>query len=379
LLSPASQEFTTANGTARVQWTLRPTRPGTYTDNFQIQLLGVDGCPLDSHTLLLSVDEASAHMTLSNGQAGTLTTTLGSAQLEVPQQAFAGALGRTAPLGQENIDLHLLPISSAAAGSGFVRMGDAVYVVAAFHSGTMQPASMTGSAPTLTLRWDEAALPSFISAARLRVFMAENDRQWVALNSQVDVNARTVQAVIPRAGTFTIGWLDLNPPTAIQGLSATADENQVVLQWLEAAESDVVGYQVLARQEPGTPVVATYPIANPDTIQYRPTQHAPGVTRYYTVRALDMAGNLGSESAPIAVKRPGQGGADTVVLNIRLQDGAIIFSWPAEAEGYSLESTSHLPAENWNPVPINPVVIAGQQTVSRPASAHTQFFRLRKP
>lgn len=364
---------------ARIEWILRPTRPGTYTENFVIQLYGVDGSPLDSHTLLLSVDEAGAQVSVTGDQAVTLTTALGSAQLEAPQKAFSGAAGRIGPLGQQNIDLHLMPVCSAAMEAGFVRIGEALYVVAAFHSGTVQPASITGSPPILTLHWDEAALPAFVPAADLRIFMAENDRQWTPLNSSVNINARTVHAAIPRAGSFTIGWLDPSPPAAIKGLRTTGDGNRVVLRWSRAAEADVVGYQLLAREQPGTQVVAAYAISTPFTIDFSPAQHAKGLTRYYTVRALDAAGNFGPESDPIAVKQPGEGGDDTVVLSIRLQDGTVVFSWPAETKGFLLESCSRLPADNWSVFPVNPVVVEGRCTVSSPVPARAQFFRLKKP
>ena len=58
----------------------------------------------------------------------------------------------------------------------------------------------------------------------------------------------------------------------------------------------------------------------------------------------------------------------------------MILSWPANATGFTLQSTQDLtvPA-GWLDVTNPPTALGGQFTVTNPISGAAQFFRLRKP
>jgi hypothetical protein len=59
---------------------------------------------------------------------------------------------------------------------------------------------------------------------------------------------------------------------------------------------------------------------------------------------------------------------------------SMILSWPANATGFTLQSTQDLsqPA-SWLDVTNSPAVTGGQFTVTNPMSSPAQFFRPRKP
>jgi hypothetical protein len=377
LLTPATQSFVTTGGLARVDWKLRPARAGTYIEDYAIQLYDGQGRPLDVHQLLLGVDEAGAERTLDPHQEGTLTTALGSASLAVPAGAFAGAGGPIGPHGAGDVDLHLLAVSTGATLPGFVPVGNRACLVAAYQSETTSPAALVGARPTLTLRWDDAVRPSYIPARELRILMAETAERWVPLESIVDTVAGTVRAAIPQTGWFTLGWADAQPPAAPAGLTAEADDAGVRLQWQTVTEPDVAGYQVLARPDPAAPVEVVYAVAQPGPGQFDVPDHAAGATRHYTVRALDAAGNPSAESAPVVASRPG--GSAPGTLLVQWQGSEIVFSWPAEAADFTLESTPSLRGVTWTPFPGSPGLVNGRLTVTAPAAEVSRFFRLRRP
>ena len=89
------------------------------------------------------------------------------------------------------------------------------------------------------------------------------------------------------------------------------------------------------------------------------TANAGGFFRYGTVFSL----SLGSVSAP--------------PLTIIPSGANVILTWPTNAAGFTLQSTTNLvlPAV-WNTVSPGPVVVNGQNTVTNPISGAQQFYRL---
>jgi hypothetical protein len=68
------------------------------------------------------------------------------------------------------------------------------------------------------------------------------------------------------------------------------------------------------------------------------------------------------------------------VLSIAQIGGNIILSWPTNATGFSLHSTSNLATPNAWPAVSSPVnIIGGQYTVTNPLPPGTEFFRLQLP
>ena len=67
-----------------------------------------------------------------------------------------------------------------------------------------------------------------------------------------------------------------------------------------------------------------------------------------------------------------------VLLNVAQVGGSLVFSWPADAVGYYLESSPDLiPPLVWTPVTTPPPVLNGNQmTVILPIGSGTSFYRL---
>jgi peroxiredoxin len=71
-------------------------------------------------------------------------------------------------------------------------------------------------------------------------------------------------------------------------------------------------------------------------------------------------------------------GLNKLPLTVRRGNAAIVFAWPASEFGYNVESKTTLESTNWA-VSLFPVVTTNEQnTVTVPAGASSQFFRLRK-
>lgn len=62
-----------------------------------------------------------------------------------------------------------------------------------------------------------------------------------------------------------------------------------------------------------------------------------------------------------------------------MQDGTIEFSWPVEANGFDLETTTNLAQPLlWEPVAGTPIVVGGRNTVRRNAESPFAFYRLKR-
>jgi hypothetical protein len=56
----------------------------------------------------------------------------------------------------------------------------------------------------------------------------------------------------------------------------------------------------------------------------------------------------------------------------------IVFKWPTNAVGFTLQWTTNLPASNWSNATPSPVVVNGLYTVTNNATNRTRFYRLKK-
>jgi uncharacterized repeat protein (TIGR03803 family) len=64
-------------------------------------------------------------------------------------------------------------------------------------------------------------------------------------------------------------------------------------------------------------------------------------------------------------------------LTIVASGNNVVLTWPSEATGFILQSTTNLVSPSvWTAVPTPPVVVNGQNTVTNPISGTEQFFRL---
>jgi len=66
-------------------------------------------------------------------------------------------------------------------------------------------------------------------------------------------------------------------------------------------------------------------------------------------------------------------------LTIILSGTNIVLTWPANAAGFTLQSTADLSSASWNPVSPAPVVVNGQNTVTNPIGGTQQFYELIQP
>jgi hypothetical protein len=67
-------------------------------------------------------------------------------------------------------------------------------------------------------------------------------------------------------------------------------------------------------------------------------------------------------------------------LSTRASGNQLIFSWPTNASGFTLQWTSNFfAAATWIDFSNPPVVLGGQYTITNSRSGSPQFFRLRKP
>ncbi len=65
-----------------------------------------------------------------------------------------------------------------------------------------------------------------------------------------------------------------------------------------------------------------------------------------------------------------------VKMAIALSGGNVILTWPTNAVGYTLESTTNLSLAVWTTNSATPAVVNGQNTVTNPVSAKPMFYRL---
>jgi hypothetical protein len=67
-------------------------------------------------------------------------------------------------------------------------------------------------------------------------------------------------------------------------------------------------------------------------------------------------------------------------LSARIIGGKVVLTWPANADGFILFSTTNLtPNASWTAVTPSPVVVSGQKVVTNPISGPRMFYRLVRP
>src|SRR5262249_36933948 len=93
--------------------------------------------------------------------------------------------------------------------------------------------------------------------------------------------------------------------------------------------------------------------------------------------AVDSAGKLyvaDTDNNTIRLRVPGISGP--ITLSISQADGAVVLSWPADAVGYELESSSSpLFSGSWVPVAGTPVIQGSDQMLTNKTSDEATFYR----
>ena len=106
---------------------------------------------------------------------------------------------------------------------------------------------------------------------------------------------------------------DTTPPAAPTGLTATAGDSLVSLDWANNAETDLAGYDVYRATVSGGPYTKLNATPLADSA-YTDTGLSNGTTYYYVVRAVDTSANPSAASSeasatPAAASDPDPGGA----------------------------------------------------------------------
>lgn len=102
--------------------------------------------------------------------------------------------------------------------------------------------------------------------------------------SEAHSQARTLKAV------------DMTAPNAPTDLVATAGDTIVDLNWAQAATSDLAGFEVWVRSENTPPTM----VATTTSPAFQATGLQNGITYYFTVRSIDVNGNMSAFAAEIA-------------------------------------------------------------------------------
>ncbi|HYL84552.1 MAG TPA: hypothetical protein VE263_09975 [Candidatus Angelobacter sp.] len=187
--------------------------------------------------------------------------------------------------------------------------GDALPAVAAYHVYRGEIAAGT-SAPTskelVATKW--IALPALLATVNENSY---RDTQFEFGKTYVYV----VRTLIVQDGAeiesdasepATVAAIDTFPPAAPQGLvaavlpGATAGAFVIDLSWSLNVETDLAGYRVYRSEQEGTRGQLVTPDLLP-TPSVRDNSVEPGRRYWYTVTAVDRAGNESPPSTPVAV------------------------------------------------------------------------------
>jgi acid phosphatase type 7 len=129
---------------------------------------------------------------------------------------------------------------------------------------------------------------------------------------------------------YGAGSGDTTPPTGPAGLTATAGNASVSLDWADNSESDVGGYDVYRSRSPGGP----YEKVNGSRLsrsEHTDTGLSNGTTYHYVVKAVDTSANASANSSEVTAT-PGQRSYRETVLGT---SGLVSYWRLGEASGTS--------------------------------------------
>ncbi len=148
-----------------------------------------------------------------------------------------------------------------------------------------------------------------------------------------EANARSVDCTQLKGGIPPRP--DTVAPAAPVGLAATAAGSRVVLDWSDASETDVEGFDVYRSTTAGGPYTKlnAEPVAASAFID---ATVAAGQTYYYTVLAVDTAENLSPPSAEASATTQVPTAVAVRSFSARRRDGAVELRWRAGADSRML-------------------------------------------
>lgn len=163
-------------------------------------------------------------------------------------------------------------------------------------------------------------------------------------------------------------------PATPAGLTATAGNRQVTLNWMPTAGT--ISYNLWRSTNQGAPYSLT--ATGLTTASYIDTNAVSGLTNFYEVAATDGCGSS-ANSAAVSVFLP------QPILGFSLGTSgsgmsSLIFNWPGWANDWLLSSATNLtPPAVWFPVTNAVGSNAGQFNATVPIGSGMRFFRLSAP
>ncbi|MDP4181382.1 MAG: carbohydrate binding domain-containing protein [Bacillota bacterium] len=101
------------------------------------------------------------------------------------------------------------------------------------------------------------------------------------------------------SATYAEYRIDHTPPAVTTGLKAESSTGDITLSWTQGKETDLAAYRIYRSTNDNLyDIIAD----NVSSTAYRDRNVESGVTYYYKVAALDMAGNAGDKSDPVTGK-----------------------------------------------------------------------------
>jgi predicted alpha-1,6-mannanase (GH76 family) len=219
-------------------------------------------------------------------------------------------------------------------------------------SGTGGTQSLT--APGVLVLGGQAVLNNFLNGdiAEVRIFSSVlSDADYLA-------HERAMRCAHGLSGGLA--------PAAPAGLTGTAGNRQVALNWLNSTAAET--FNVLRSTDGGVNfgTVATGLLGT----SFVDTTAVSGVTNYYRVTAQNDCG-ASANSATLGVPLP------LPSLGMAVTDGTLTLTWPGWATDWLLHSATNLvPPVEWTPVPGSATSNAGQWSITVPVEGGTRFFRL---
>ena len=124
---------------------------------------------------------------------------------------------------------------------------------------------------------------------------------------------------------------DSTPPSAPSGLSATAGNSLVTLDWNDNGESDLAGYDVY-RSVTSESGYAKINAALVTSSGYNDNSVANGTTYYYVVQAIDTNSNASPDSAEVSAM-PAEGPATPMTVSVTPDNGTVVVGQPINITG----------------------------------------------
>jgi subtilisin family serine protease len=177
--------------------------------------------------------------------------------------------------------------------------------------------SVTGSAGTFNLIADGEANDGTFS------WTVPNSPTTNAFVRVTAHDAATNSATDLSFAAFSITAPDTTPPAAPTGLTATAGDGQVALDWVDNTDADLAGYNVYRSTTSGTYGDVPLNSSLLATSDYTDPTAVNGTTYFYVVTAVDTSANESGQSNE-ASATPESNGTDDVANGETLVSGTIV-------------------------------------------------------